>query len=617
MRQIFPFVYDFNELSGGRTTATITQCKMFVAGGYSCAMATLVYNADLPAIVASMKKNGKIPASLPVINPYAYYAAKADGEVLFSKENDGEMRRVWNPLLLLDHYPQKRVVVKKDDAYAYEFRSKNDSIFLEEYYASNNVNIGACLFSNEGRGIFFRNKSEYYAHWLSELCSVHAPSFVLANSTGAWRVFRFLHSSTLYTGIIFHNNHYDHPYEFKSKIKDFFVNTLQKLSLYDAVIILTQQQKKHIEAQYGARNNLFVVPNTHSSIMPTTPPPAKEPYLAVAVARLTHQKNLHRLIRNFSEIHRQLPESKLEIWGSGEDFEDLKALIAEHALVGIVKLCGHTHDINSVYARAQVMLLTSRYEGLPMNCLEALAAGLPIVSLDTNYGPADIITDGEDGFIVNKDADFISRTIELLSNPDLAKRMGEAGRENVKRYSPEVVSKQWDAVFKQVKENRKNVYSNTSFSKKGWIYFSADNLNAAEAQIAHIIAVDKQALLQNNNHCLPQCDYIVENLTYDTQKKLWRFRLRGYWKVFKGKIPKKSIWFSLKPVSPEIEMQIQANAIQKKILALYAPFVKAFGGHVWHQRLLYSTIPYLSQSRHICNKVLYKILLLFNSPVQM
>ena len=87
-----------------------------------------------------------------------------------------------------------------------------------------------------------------------------------------------------------------------------------------------------------------------------------------------------------------------------------------------------------------------------MVLIEAMACGLPVVSFDCPWGPADIIRDGEDGFLVeylNTD-EAARRVCQLIENPELRKTMGMQARINVQRYNRDVVMKQWTDLFESL-----------------------------------------------------------------------------------------------------------------------------------------------------------------------
>jgi glycosyltransferase involved in cell wall biosynthesis len=110
-------------------------------------------------------------------------------------------------------------------------------------------------------------------------------------------------------------------------------------------------------------------------------------------------------------------------------------------------------DIQSKYAASSIMVLPSRSEGFGMVLIEAMACGVPCVSFDCPCGPADIISDGDDGYLIsNGDIEqFAAKVILLIEDEALRKRMGQSARQNVKRFLPPAIVAQWDQLFKSVR----------------------------------------------------------------------------------------------------------------------------------------------------------------------
>ena len=81
-----------------------------------------------------------------------------------------------------------------------------------------------------------------------------------------------------------------------------------------------------------------------------------------------------------------------------------------------------------------------------------MSCALPVVAFDCLYGPADIITDGVDGFLIkNRDNKaFADRVCQLIESYELRLRMGKAGIVSSKRYRSEIIMPQWDSLFKQI-----------------------------------------------------------------------------------------------------------------------------------------------------------------------
>ncbi|MEE9903260.1 MAG: glycosyltransferase family 4 protein [Acinetobacter haemolyticus] len=119
----------------------------------------------------------------------------------------------------------------------------------------------------------------------------------------------------------------------------------------------------------------------------------------LAVGRLTYQKGFDLLIEAWAQVCTVNPGWKLRIVGSGEDEELLKSLARKLGIYEYIEFIPATKNIESHYKTSSFYCMSSRFEGLPMVLLEAQAYGLPIVSLDFDTGPSDIIVHGYNGFL--------------------------------------------------------------------------------------------------------------------------------------------------------------------------------------------------------------------------
>ena len=114
-----------------------------------------------------------------------------------------------------------------------------------------------------------------------------------------------------------------------------------------------------------------------------------------------------------------------------------------------IRLKSATSHIEDEYRQASLLVMSSRYEGLPMVLLEAQSFGLPIVSFACKCGPKDVITEGEDGFLVPKGSISVlaDRILKLMENEDLRKRMGETALKSSYRFMESAIMQRWEKLF--------------------------------------------------------------------------------------------------------------------------------------------------------------------------
>lgn len=120
----------------------------------------------------------------------------------------------------------------------------------------------------------------------------------------------------------------------------------------------------------------------------------------VFVGRIDPQKNLSHLIKAFQILHKRRPDTCLRLVGDGNSRDSVKKLIEELGLQESVFLEGVTSHVEKFYAKADVVALSSEYEGMPNCLIEAIGCGIPVVSYDCKLGPSEIIEEGMNGYLI-------------------------------------------------------------------------------------------------------------------------------------------------------------------------------------------------------------------------
>lgn len=135
------------------------------------------------------------------------------------------------------------------------------------------------------------------------------------------------------------------------------------------------------------------------------------------IGRVDPQKQPDQLIKTFAKVLEAKPETTLRIVGDGALMEQTKSLINELGIADSIIFDGIRKDMENVYANSDVVILSSQYEGMPNSLIEAIGCGIPVVSYDCPIGPAEIIEDGVNGFLVKQDDidELASKTVLALN----------------------------------------------------------------------------------------------------------------------------------------------------------------------------------------------------------
>ncbi|MFI0979494.1 glycosyltransferase [Streptomyces sp. NPDC021093] len=198
----------------------------------------------------------------------------------------------------------------------------------------------------------------------------------------------------------------------------------------------------------------------HTGVMPGFLPDAvrdpspRDRKCVLGIGRLDHDKGPDILLDAWAQVAPRHPDWRLRMYGESSRGarareEALHKQCAELGLGASVEWMGFTQDVPGALREGSVFVLPSRQEGFPVTPLEAKAAGLPCVAFDVSPGVREIVTDGVDGLLARPgNVDELARHIErLMVDRELREQLGDAARESVRRYAPEVVGERWEKLF--------------------------------------------------------------------------------------------------------------------------------------------------------------------------
>lgn len=174
----------------------------------------------------------------------------------------------------------------------------------------------------------------------------------------------------------------------------------------------------------------------------------------ISVGRLETEKCFEDLIDLFKNIVDWNKDVKLRIAGNGSQKSFLEEKIKEASLEDNVILTGNKNkkELEELYLDSSLFVMTSRTESFGQVLVEAGSYGIPVLAYDTAQGAKEIIENDKNGFLIknrNKE-EMIEKIKEILSNKELAKRLGRCGREKASRYTKENIAKEWKKFLEDI-----------------------------------------------------------------------------------------------------------------------------------------------------------------------
>jgi glycosyltransferase involved in cell wall biosynthesis len=172
--------------------------------------------------------------------------------------------------------------------------------------------------------------------------------------------------------------------------------------------------------------------------------------LVLSVGRMDSGKQFDQLIAAFAAISQRVSDWDLVILGDGPERQALEAQIASLGLATRVMLPGRVGNVGQWYERAELYVLSSRFEGFPNVLAEAMAHGCAAISYDCDTGPRDIIREGLDGLLVRPVGDvqrLQSAMAILMEDDQMREAMTIRAREVLERFSVIKALKAWECLF--------------------------------------------------------------------------------------------------------------------------------------------------------------------------
>jgi glycosyltransferase EpsD len=189
----------------------------------------------------------------------------------------------------------------------------------------------------------------------------------------------------------------------------------------------TLEKKKELRKQYGYDENDFIL---------------------IYVAEMSYRKHQDLLINVANILKTKIPNLKLLLVGTGDFIQKYKEQTKNLNLEQYINFLGYRKDVPNLMTIADVAVSSSRQEGLPVNVMEAMATGLPLVVTDCR-GNRDLVKDNENGYVVGiDDVDGFAEAVEkLYKSEKLRSDFGKNSLEYIKEYSLESVRSKMEKIY--------------------------------------------------------------------------------------------------------------------------------------------------------------------------
>ena len=232
----------------------------------------------------------------------------------------------------------------------------------------------------------------------------------------------------------------------------FYKNVILKRILKSSrtIIVLNNNYKTLVNRKYHILENITIIPNGINKEFFIDKRITSSRYTNLLfVGRLSIEKNVSKLVEAVSLLESRVV---LDIVGDGEKRKEIEKLILDKKLKNVIlhgKKIGK--DLIKFYKNADIFLLASDYEGLPLVLLEAMASGTPIIASDV-IGIRELV--GKTGILVNPSTpENFARTIDnLIEDKILINTLSKRGRKKAKNYDWKKIVEKFEDVYQSVKE---------------------------------------------------------------------------------------------------------------------------------------------------------------------
>ena len=177
-------------------------------------------------------------------------------------------------------------------------------------------------------------------------------------------------------------------------------------------------------------------------------------FIIICVGELNANKNQALAIKAVKILKERIPNIKLLLAGRGDMEKQYRKMAEKLGVKDNVLFLGYRRDIPELLSISDIAVSSSRREGLPVNVMEAMATGLPLVVTDCR-GNRDLVQNGENGFVVGiDDAEGMAERIEYIyNNGEMKEKARKYNLNSIRNYSLDTIEKQIACIYNEMLKN--------------------------------------------------------------------------------------------------------------------------------------------------------------------
>lgn len=440
---------------GGMTEAMLHRSRAFVRlAGTPVDLITFDHRPDYPALDARLHARGDLIDGMRIVNLWDWLRASP----LPGGSLDLE-RHVFTPLPAEDNGTERRrdgVVLSRErqdadgQALQVDVYRTDGTLLLSDRRDARELGVrggrSVVLCDPEGRPVRSWGRIwSLYRAWFDAITAGGDAWMIVDSKTIAPFVLSY-RKRRVVTAHVVHASHLEGTERPHGRLRASRRAVFDALDDFDLVAVLSERQRADVIAMLGEHDSLHVIPNSRDLVSAEVARSARPRERGVFLGSLTKRKRPANAIRAVLAATGSQPHPTLDVYGGGELLDELQQLLASEDPDHRVALRGYDRAARDQLGSASFLVMTSTSEGFPLVLIEAMAAGcLPIV-VDVPYGPADLVRDGWNGFLVpSADPTVVGAAIDrLLTLPDQEiAAMRRHARATAEQYDDETVTRLW------------------------------------------------------------------------------------------------------------------------------------------------------------------------------